>query len=293
MIIDGKRISNARLDEIKTRVETLRTIHGRAPKAVFLTIGENTESLRYVSLKAKRAKDCGIEIEERHLAETVSQQEVCSIIECLASDSSNDGILIQLPLPEHLEERQILDAIPINRDIDGLSSGNIARLYIGESGIGETGLKPCTPLGVLELAKVARQELCGTRELNGLHACIVGRSQLVGKPCQALFERENCTTTLCHSHTTNLSSHTKLADILVSATGVPNLISGEMLKKGSIAIDVGISYIGGKMLGDFQFESCRRFAGAITPVPGGVGPMTICMLMQNIVFAAEYRAQAD
>ncbi|HLC38179.1 MAG TPA: bifunctional methylenetetrahydrofolate dehydrogenase/methenyltetrahydrofolate cyclohydrolase FolD [Candidatus Norongarragalinales archaeon] len=272
-IIDGKKIA----DEVKKNIA--KQIEGwkKKPGLATVLVGDNPASKVYVSRKNVTCKEYGFHSKEVTLPESVEQDELIKKIWELNEDNKIHGILVQLPLPSHIDENAVLNAISPAKDVDGLTPNSMGRLLAGQP-----SFIPCTPRGVLHLIKSTGIKL------EGKHAVVVGRSNLVGKPTAVLLLNEGCTLTVCHSKTLNLAEETKKADVLVVAVGKPKLITGEMVKEGAIVIDVGITKNAeGKILGDVDFETVKEKASFITPVPGGVGPMTIAMLLQNTFEAAK------
>ena len=239
-------------------------------------MGDNPASRLYVNSKEKRARENGIETEEHHLDGSVAEAQVTELIKKLNTDDTVHGILVQLPLPEHMDKLRVLSCISPGKDVDGLHAVNAGALMTGNR-----GFIPCTPKGILHLVKSTGIDIAGKR------CAVIGRSSLVGKPAALLMLNSDATVTVCHSKTENLGSITKEADILICAAGKPKLITADMVKPGAVVIDVGQNKIDGKWCGDVDFEPVEKIAGYITPVPGGVGPMTIAMLMENTVEAAE------
>lgn len=227
------------------------------------------------AIKPAHAERLGILSDTIHLPQTVSQQELLRVIDGLNADPTVHGILIQLPLPEHLDEDAALLRVNPAKDVDGFHLYNAGSLLRGEDGI-----RPCTPQGIVRLLKSAGIALDGAR------AVVIGRSNIVGKPAALMLTQENCTVTLCHSHTRDLTQITRQADILVAAVGKPRFVTADMVKPGAAVIDVGINRVDGKVVGDVDFDAVSAVAGFITPVPGGVGPMTVSMLMENTLEAA-------
>ncbi len=273
MIIDGKKIAEEIRQEVKKQIEDENL---KVCLAVVI-VGENPASMVYVKNKTKACEDVKIKSLVVSLNSTITQKELNKELENLSKNHEIDGILLQLPLPNHLNAREAISHINVKKDVDGLTNENIGKLLSGEE-----GLFPCTPLGCIELVKRVIQNL------SGKNVIIVGRSLLVGKPLAQLFLKENCTVTMCHSKTKNLKTHTKKADILIAATGQPKIIKKEFVKKGAIVIDVGISRNQeGKLEGDVDFEEVKEISSHITPVPGGVGPMTIAMLLKNTLKCAK------
>lgn len=273
MIIDGKQIAQNLKEEIRAEVASLTAQYGRKPCLDVILVGENPASMSYVRSKIKATEYCGFDGELISLPETVSQDELLRIIDERNAAANVDGILVQLPLPKHIDEQAVIDAISPEKDVDGFHPTNVARLWLGEDAI-----VPCTPMGVMKLL-----EQTGT-PLQGRHAVVVGRSNIVGKPVAKLLLDKNCTVTIAHSRTADLAAVCRQADILVVAVGRARMITADMVKPGATVIDVGINRTAeGRLVGDVDFDAVAPVAGAITPVPGGVGPMTIAMLMYNTI----------
>ena len=240
-------------------------------------MGDDPASRVYVNNKKKACEDLGIYSEEYALSAKTSEEELLALVKKLNDDDSISGILVQLPVPKHIDEKTILDAINPKKDVDAFHPVNVGKIMVGDF-----DFVPCTPAGVMELIKESGIDVAGK------DCVVVGRSNIVGKPQAMLLLHKNGTVTVCHSRTKDLKEKTKNADILVAAVGIPNFIKGDMIKPGAVVIDVGINRIAEKKLvGDVDFEEAEKVAGAITPVPGGVGPMTIAMLMRNTLKAAE------
>lgn len=275
-LIDGKKISQDLKDEVKAQVADLKAKGVEVTLAVIL-VGNDPASTVYVGNKKKACEYTGINSRSYELPEETTQEELMKLIDDLNNDDSVNGILVQLPLPMHLDEDKVIRAISPDKDVDGFHPESVGRLSIGVP-----GFVSCTPAGVIELLKRS-----GT-ELDGVNAVVVGRSNIVGKPMSTLLLRENATVTICHSHTKNLKDVCKAADVLVVAIGQPKFIDASYIKEGATVIDVGIHRIDGtkKLCGDVDFESAEKVAGKITPVPGGVGPMTIAELMNNCLQSA-------
>ncbi|MBX2824024.1 MAG: bifunctional methylenetetrahydrofolate dehydrogenase/methenyltetrahydrofolate cyclohydrolase FolD [Gammaproteobacteria bacterium] len=274
-IIDGKAFSEKLQQELTAKVRTLGEDHGVVPGLAVVLVGEDPASQVYVRSKGKRTVEAGMRSFEHKLAATTSQDELLALVNTLNQDPAVHGILVQLPLPDHIDEEAVINAIDFNKDVDGFHLTNVGRLSIGAEGI-----VPCTPLGSLMMLK----DKLGN--LSGLNAVVVGRSNIVGKPMAALLLQESCTVTIAHSRTRNLDEVCRNADILVAAVGRPEMIPGEWVKPGATVIDVGINRIDAgdgktRLVGDVDFASAQPIAGAITPVPGGVGPMTIACLLHN------------
>ncbi|TMJ17545.1 MAG: bifunctional methylenetetrahydrofolate dehydrogenase/methenyltetrahydrofolate cyclohydrolase FolD [Alphaproteobacteria bacterium] len=278
-IIDGKAFASALRERIADAVPAFAEQAGRAPGLVVVLVGEDPASGIYVRNKGKATEAAGMASFEHRLPDTVSQDELLYLIGRLNGDERVDGILVQLPLPKQIDEKAVIAAIDPAKDVDGFHVENAGRLAVGEQGI-----VPCTPLGCLMLLK----DRLG--DLSGLEAVVVGRSNIVGKPMAQLLLRENCTITIAHSRTRDLPAVIRRADILVAAVGQAELIRGDWLKPGATVIDVGMNRLDGRLTGDVDFDGARQVAAAITPVPGGVGPMTIAVLLRNTLAAAHARA---
>ncbi|HIQ83638.1 MAG TPA: bifunctional methylenetetrahydrofolate dehydrogenase/methenyltetrahydrofolate cyclohydrolase FolD [Candidatus Pullichristensenella stercorigallinarum] len=277
-ILDGKAIAAQIRAELKTRAEALRA-GGTVPCLAVLLAGDDPASKIYVRNKKRACAEIGIESRELLFPESVTEEELIDQIRALNADASVDAMLVQLPLPKHINEARVLAEIAPEKDADGFHVVNAGRLFTGQESV-----LPCTPAGCMELLRRAGVEFCGK------HAVVVGRSNIVGKPMAMLLLNEHCTVTICHSRTKDLARFTRDADILVAAVGRPGMITGDMVKPGAAVVDVGINRLeSGKLMGDVDFATAEPVAGAITPVPGGVGPMTIAMLMQNTILAAEKR----
>lgn len=275
-IIDGKKISEELRTEIAEAVKN-KEEGKRAPGLAVIIVGNNPASRIYVNNKKKACESCGFNSFEYALPENAEEKELLDLIEKLNNDDCVDGILCQLPLPPHIDENKVIDAICPEKDVDGFSPVNTGNLLAGKP-----CFAPCTPAGVIEMLKHENIEICGK------HCVIVGRSNIVGKPAALLMLQENATVTVCHSRTKNLAEEVKRADIVIAAIGKPNFITADMIKEGAVVVDVGINRLeSGKVTGDVDFEAVKEKAAAITPVPGGVGPMTITMLMKNTLTAWE------
>lgn len=277
-ILNGKQVAAEIRAELKTRAEALRK-DGVVPCLAVLLAGDDPASKIYVRNKKRACEEIGIESRELLFPESVTEEELIAQIRALNEDPAVDAMLVQLPLPRHINEARVLAEIAPEKDADGFHVVNAGRLFTGQ-----TSVLPCTPAGCMELLRRANVEF------SGKHAVVVGRSNIVGKPMAMLLLNEHCTVTVCHSRTKDLARFTRDADILVAAVGRLGMITGDMIKPGAAVIDVGINRLdNGKLMGDVDFESAEPVAGTITPVPGGVGPMTIAMLMQNAILAAEKR----
>lgn len=277
MIIDGKAIAAALRGDIKEQVDALKT-RGTTPALAVILVGDDPASQVYVGGKIKACQEVGIESYEHRMPADSSQQEIRHIIKNLNHNPAVHGILLQLPLPAHLDADELIQSIAPEKDVDGLTFVNQGKLVAGD----ESGLVPCTPQGALRLIKSVREDL------TGLNAVVIGRSLLFGKPMAQLLIGENCTVTTAHSKTKDLPDVCRRADILVAAVGRPRMVKADWIKHGAIVIDVGINRLDtGKLCGDVDYDEAAKVAGAITPVPGGVGPMTIACLLQNTLKAAQ------
>jgi len=278
-IIDGKAHAQRLRERVAAAVPAFAAAAGRPPGLAVVLVGEDAASRVYVRAKGKATEAAGMASFAHALPADMSQEALLALVKQLNADERVDGILVQLPLPPQIDERAVIAAIDPAKDVDGFHVENAGRLAVGEP-----GLVPCTPLGCLMLLK----DRIG--DLSGLEAVVVGRSNIVGKPMAQLLLKENCTVTVAHSRTRDLPDVVRRADILVAAAGRPAMIEGGWLKPGATVIDVGINRVDGKLVGDVDFASAAEVAGAITPVPGGVGPMTIAMLLRNTLVAAHGRA---
>lgn len=276
-IVNVKEIVERKKSNLKREILELRDV-GVIPKLAVILASDNDASRIYVGRKRKMCHELGIDEVEYIFDEKITTEEVIKTIEKLNNDSEIDGILVQLPLFKHLDEQRILDSVSPKKDVDGFNSVNVGRLYKGEKDI-----VPCTPKGILTILK----EL--DTEIQGKNAVVIGRSQIVGRPMAALLLAEGATVTICHSKTTDLPCHTRRADILIVATGVPHLIKKDMVKDGAIIIDVGMTRVNEKLVGDVDTEPVAEVAKFVTPVPGGVGLTTVYSLMENVVEFAKKR----
>ncbi|RJX38346.1 bifunctional methylenetetrahydrofolate dehydrogenase/methenyltetrahydrofolate cyclohydrolase FolD [Paenibacillus pinisoli] len=275
-IIEGKKVSDQMRVEMIEEVAALKDKNVIPGLAVVL-VGDDPASKVYVGSKEKACQQLGIYSEVHRLSTDTSEEELLTLIDRLNGQASINGILVQLPLPKHINEKAIIDAISVEKDVDGFHPESVGNLTIGDD-----SLLPCTPAGVIELIKRSGVEIAGK------HAVVIGRSNIVGKPVAMLLLRENATVTICHSRTANMEELAKQADILVVAIGKAKAIGSRYVKPGAVVIDVGINRLpDGKLAGDVDYEDCLDAAGYITPVPGGVGPMTITMLMKNTIAAAK------
>ena len=271
-LIDGKAISTALKEELKVKVDALKE-QGIEPCLAVILVGEDPASTVYVNNKKKACEFIGIKSLSYELPESTTQDELLALIDKLNADDGVNGILVQLPLPKHIDEDAVIQAVSPKKDVDGFHPQSVGALCIGQK-----GFVSCTPAGIIELLKRSNVEI------EGKECVIIGRSNIVGKPMSLLMLRENATVTVCHSRTKNLKEVTRRADILIVAIGKPKMITAEYVKEGAVVIDVGIHRLEGKKLcGDVDFDTVAEHTSMITPVPGGVGPMTIAMLMKNCV----------
>lgn len=279
LIIDGKKISQDIKNELKEKVEQLHA-KGAAPCLAVIQVGNDPASTVYVRNKKRGCEEIGIASRSFELPESTSEEQLLALVDRLNSDATVSGVLIQLPLPPHIDSNKVTQSVIPEKDVDGFSECNVGKLNLGSE-----CLESCMPAGVIQLL-----ERSGI-QTEGKHCVVIGRSNIVGKPMAAMLLKKNGTVTICHSHTKNLTEITKQADILVCAAGKPKMVTAEYVKHGATVIDVGIHRMeNGKLCGDVDFESVEPICGAITPVPGGVGPMTIAMLLCNCVKAAEKAA---
>ncbi len=274
-LIDGKKIAADIRAELSAEIARFTRETGKKVGLAVVLVGEDPASKIYVRNKIRACEEVGIYSASYTLPADATQEAVESLVGSLADDSSVHGILVQLPLPAHLNAERILARIPSQKDVDGFSAENIGRLACGKNGI-----VACTPLGVMELLRRSHVNL------SGKYAVVIGRSNIVGKPMAMLLLNADATVTVCHSHSDHLAEICSRADILISAVGKPHFVTAEMVKEGAVVVDVGINRIDGKLVGDVDFESVAEKAAMITPVPGGVGPMTIAMLMKNTLICA-------
>ena len=275
MIIDGKKCSEEILENLKKEVSEYKERIGKIPGLAVIILGDNPASKIYVRSKIKACEKVGIYSKEIVLSDKISEAELIKEIEKLNSDKDINGILVQLPLPEHINEKKICDAISIRKDVDGFKPESLGKIVLGD----EDGFISCTPQGIIYLIDQLNMDL------NGKNAVVVGRSNIVGKPTASLLINKGATTTVCNSKTKDLTGILKRADIIVVAVGKAGFLKKDMVKEGAVVIDVGINREGGKICGDVDFEGVSQIASHITPVPGGVGPMTIAMLLKNTVKA--------
>ena len=285
-IINGKKIAQNLRDKLKNEIIDLKNIYNAVPGLAVVQVGNVTASSVYVKAKTKSANEVGIKVFDHHLEENINQDDLLKLIEKLNNQINVNGILVQLPLPKHINEQIVLDSIDPSKDADGFHPLNVGKLSIASHN-DENLLIPCTPYGCLLMLK----EL--GIELSGKNAVVIGRSNIVGKPMAQLLLKESCTVTIAHSKTNDLPNVCKNADILVAAVGRPEMVKGDWIKRGAIVIDVGINRIDinkdgeikTKLVGDVKYSEAEKYAYAITPVPGGVGPMTIACLLRNTTIA--------
>lgn len=280
-VIDGKAIAARVRAEVQSNVARLKRDHGFVPGLAVVLVGEDPASKVYVKNKAQQTLEVGMKSVEHKLPVETSEAALLELVGQLNRDDTIHGILVQMPLPKQIDALKVIEAIDPMKDVDGFHAVNVGRLSIGER-----ALVPCTPSGSLILAKTVK------KDLTGLHAVVIGRSNIVGKPMAQLLIRESCTVTVAHSKTADLPAVCRTADILVAAVGRPEMVKASWIKPGAIVIDVGINRVTGpdgkgRLVGDVAYDECATVAGAITPVPGGVGPMTIACLLKNTVEAAE------
>ena len=288
-VIDGKALAASLRAEIAKGVDELKTAKGVTPGLAVILVGDNPASVSYVTAKEKACREAGMASREIRLPAETSEADLLALVRELNSDATVHGILVQLPLPKHIGEKSVIDSIAPEKDVDGFTPVNVGRMMIGEE-----CFLPCTPHGIVKLIEFSGMDIAGK------HAVVIGRSNIVGKPVAALLSRKetNATVTLCHTGTRDLAHFTRQADIVVVAAGRAGTLTGDMLKPGATVIDVGVNRIedaarprGYRLVGDADFDSCAAVAGAITPVPGGVGPMTITMLLWNTLEAARRAAR--
>lgn len=285
--IDGKTIAARIRAETATEVAAFKTETGYTPTLATVLVGDDAGSAYYVRAKHRACEKAGMRSVGHELSSDTSQLDLESLIKSLNADDNIDGILVQLPLPDHLNEQRIIDLVAVEKDVDGFNVQNVGALAMRGR---EPRFVPATPLGIMRLLAETGVELTGK------HVVMIGRSNLVGTPTSLLLTNANATVTKCHSRTHNLADHTRTADVVIAAVGRPNLVTGDMLKEGCVVIDVGINEVadetakrGYRLVGDVEFDSAEKVAAHITPVPGGVGPMTIAMLLSNTLKAAKLR----
>lgn len=288
-IIDGKKVAEVIRDDVRKDVEHWVNMGNCPPKLQVILVGENPGSHTYVRAKTKACIDVGIESDTLNLPDTISDKELKNLIEKYNRDEGTDGILVQLPLPNHIAPLSVIESIDFRKDVDGFHPMNVGRLMVGQP-----AFRSCTPAGIVELFKYY------SIQTKGKHAVVVGASNIVGTPMAIMLSRERdseagkATTTICHKYTKDLTKHTISADLLIVAVGNPNFITGQMVKEGVVVIDVGMNRVadasktrGYRLVGDCEFDTVSEKASWMTPVPGGVGPMTVAMLMKNTLLAAK------
>ena len=282
-LLDGKALATTMRADLAGKVAAFAAAHGRPPALAVVLVGDDPASHVYVASKVKQTAEIGMRSVEHRLDAGCTEADLLVLVDALNADPAIDGLLVQLPLPAQIDAASVLNRIDPAKDVDGFHPVNAGRLAIGEP-----GLVPCTPLGALALARLARPDLAGQ------HAVVIGRSNIVGKPVAQLLLQENCTVTIAHSRTRDLAGLCRTADLLVAAIGRPLFVTADFIKPGAIVIDVGINRIAladgkSRLVGDVDFAAVAPLAGAITPVPGGVGPMTIAFLLSNTLRAASLR----
>jgi methylenetetrahydrofolate dehydrogenase (NADP+)/methenyltetrahydrofolate cyclohydrolase len=283
LILDGREVSRHTRAELAVQASEFTARAGRKPGLAVLIVGDDPASKIYVGQKAKACAAVGFHSRVDNLPEETSQEELLSRIESLNADPAFDGILVQLPLPPHIDEAAVIETISPAKDVDGFHPSNVGDLLLDKP-----RFVPCTPLGILKM--LAYYDI----DPSGKEAVIIGRSNIVGKPAAVLLLRKNATVTICHSRTADLAAHTRRADLVVAAVGRAGILTADMVKPGAVIIDVGMNRLEGrKVVGDVDFEGLLSVAGAITPVPGGVGPMTITMLLSNTLLAARMARGED
>ncbi len=274
VIVSGKELASVKKKAMTLEVEKLQIKYGRAPHLVVVLVGEDPGSVSYVRGKEKACLEVGIQNTTIRKPQSITEEELLAIIHVLNEDPLVDGILVQLPLPKHMNQNKVINSIRYDKDVDGFHPLNVASLYLKQKGI-----VPCTPKGILELLHSI------SYEIEGKKACVIGRSNIVGLPVSKLLLDQNATVTIAHSRTKNLAEITKEADILIAAVGKPRFVKADMVKEHAVVIDVGVNRdpITNKLCGDVDFENVKEKVDYITKVPGGVGPMTICCLMENTI----------
>ena len=288
-LIDGKALAKRMREEIAADVAALKAERGVVPGLAVVLVGEDPASVSYVTAKERACAEAGMRSVEVRLPESVAEDKLVAEIARLNADPEVDGVLVQLPLPKGIDTKRVIEAISPEKDVDGFTPVNIGRMMIGDE-----CFLPCTPHGIVKLIEFAGMDL------KGRHVVVIGRSNIVGRPLSVLLSMKgvDATVTLCHTATRDIASFTRTADAVVVAAGRPNTLTGDMIRKGAVVIDVGVNRVpdatsarGYRLVGDADFASCSRVASAITPVPGGVGPMTITMLLWNTLAAARRRAK--
>ena len=271
-IISGKELSKEIRAQVKERVSELKESYNKVPHLVVILVGEDPASLSYVTAKERACLRAGMKSTLMRKDDTITEEELLSIIDRLNNDSDVHGILVQLPLPKHIDENKVINAIQKEKDVDGFHPLNVAAVHLGEKGI-----LPATPKGIMTMLRSTGIEL------KGKSALVIGRSNIVGKPVAMLLLKEHATVTIAHSRTTNIKELALKADVLVAAVGRANMVTADMVKEGAVVIDVGVNRVDDKLVGDVDFEGAKDIASFITPVPGGVGPMTIASLLENTI----------
>ena len=288
-LIDGKALAKRMREEIAADVAALKAEHGVVPGLAVVLVGEDPASVSYVTAKERACAEAGMRSVEVRLPESVAEDKLVAEIARLNADPEVDGVLVQLPLPKGIDTKRVIEAISPEKDVDGFTPVNIGRMMIGDK-----CFLPCTPHGIVKLIEFAGMDL------KGRHVVVIGRSNIVGRPLSVLLSMKgvDATVTLCHTATRDVAAFTRTADAVVVAAGRPNTLTGDMIRKGAVVIDVGVNRVpdatsarGYRLVGDADFASCSRVASAITPVPGGVGPMTITMLLWNTLASARRRAK--
>ncbi|MCR6570849.1 bifunctional methylenetetrahydrofolate dehydrogenase/methenyltetrahydrofolate cyclohydrolase FolD [Campylobacter insulaenigrae] len=280
VLLDGKQLSNQIKDKLKNEVIELKN-KGIEPCLAVILVGEDNASTTYVNSKARACEQCGIKSLVYKLDVNTTQNELFALINTLNHDDSVDGILVQLPLPKHINKDMILESISFNKDVDGFHPFNVGNLNLNLRG----GFLPCTPLGVMKLLKHY------SIKLEGADVVVIGASNIVGRPMATLLLNANASVSICHIYTKDLKAYTKNADVIIVAAGCPDLLKEDMVKDGVVVVDVGINRVNGKIVGDVDFDNVSKKTSFITPVPGGVGPMTIAMLLENTIKSAKNRVQ--
>jgi methylenetetrahydrofolate dehydrogenase (NADP+)/methenyltetrahydrofolate cyclohydrolase len=281
IIIDGKKVAADIREELRQSTEAFNVLYCTSPCLAVIQVGDDPASSTYVNNKIRACKEIGFISESFHYTSAMIEEELLNLISALNHDDTVHGILVQLPLPEHINEKKVINAIAVEKDVDAFHPYNVGCLMTGEA-----SFLPCTPAGIMELLKRYKIDIAGKE------CVVVGRSNIVGKPMAHLLLHQNGTVTVCHSKTQNLVEHCRKADILICAIGKPKFFTAEYIKPGAVVIDVGINRDeNGKLCGDVDFEAVKDIAGYITPVPGGCGPMTIAMLMKNTYHAASMQIQ--
>jgi len=276
-LLDGKLVAADTLDKVQHEVKKMKEANIN-PKLVVILVGDDPASKVYVGSKEKRCKEVGIVSEKISMPETTTTEEIIAKVNELNEDASVSGILVQLPLPKHIEEPLVIRAIDPNKDVDGFGAYNIGKMFLSKD---FEVLVPCTPKGIIKILDYY------DIELEGMNAVVIGRSNIVGKPMATMMLNRSATVTTCHSRTKDLKKHTLNADLVVAAVGKPKFLTADMIKNEAVVVDVGIHRIDGKLVGDVDFDDVKEKASYMTPVPGGVGPMTVACLMENVVLAAK------